>query len=139
MKLTSDLIREVLICIEKNLSIESDLMSLQISSIHWSKIFKDEYLCQRYDIDNIKYCIYKLKEEGLIKGLVINGVGGRIISIDIDDITWNGYELLNNIKDDNLWDVIKTKLGGVTKFSISVLSAIAKETLTNWGLQQLSV
>lgn len=138
MKLTSDLIRDVLICIEKNLSIESDLMSLRISSMHWSKIFKDEHLCQRYDIDNIKYCIYKLKEEGLIKGIVVNG-GGRIISIDIDDITWNGYELLNNIKDDNLWDVIKTKLGGVTKFSISVLSAIAKETLTNWGLQQLSV
>lgn len=138
MKLTSELVRDTIICIEKNLSIESDLMSLSISSIHWSKIFKDEYLCQKYDIDNIKYCIYQLEEEGFIKGGVTNG-GGRIMSIEIDDITWAGYDLLNNIKDDNLWGLIKSKLGDVSKFSISVLSAIAKEALIKFGAQQLSV
>ncbi len=138
MKLTSDLIRDTLMCIEQNLSIESELNSLHISSIHWAKIFNDEYLCKKHDIDYIKYCIYKLEEEKFIDGGVTFG-GGKILSIDIDDITWEGHELLNNIKDPSLWEIIKKKLGGVSKFSVSVLSTIAKEALVNWGLSQLSI
>lgn len=136
MKLTSNLIRDTLICIEDKLNIDSDLLSLDISSVFWKDIFEDRSLCSKYDIDDIKYCIYKLYEEDFITAEVRTG-GGKIHFIDIYDITWKGYDLLNNIKDDSVWEYVSKTVKYSSKMSISVLSELAKTALISFGKSQL--
>ena len=63
--------------------------------------------------------------------------GGKIHFIDIYDITWKGYDLLNNIKDDSVWDYVNKTVKYGSKMSISVLSELAKTALISFGKSQL--
>lgn len=128
MKMSSEIIRDVIICIEHKLNIDSDITSLEINTIFWKNIYEDSVLCAKYNIDDIKYCIYKLCEDEFIEAEVRTG-GSRIYYIDIHDITWKGYELLNNIKDNSVWDLVKSKLQFGTNISISAMSDIIKAAI----------
>ena len=56
--------------------------------------------------------------------------GGKIISVDIDGITPEGYELLNSIRDDTIWNNAKKKLGGAANLSIKAVASVVAEAAT---------
>lgn len=59
MKLTNDLIRDTLLCIETKLeSFTDDSGRFNYKSkVHWKNIYEDDFLNSKYLIDDIKYCI----------------------------------------------------------------------------------
>lgn len=126
--LDNDIIRDTLLCIEKVCEPFTDDGNRFVAKakVHWKSVYEDGYLCSKYLIDDIKYCIIKLKEAGMIDA-VIYGRTDKISFIDIDDITWSGHEFLNNIRDDGVWNQIKSKAGTLAKVSPSVVADIAKE------------
>ena len=126
--LDNDIIRDTLLCIEKVCEPFTDDSNIFVAKakVHWKSIYEDDYLCSKYLIDDIKYCIIKLKEAGMIDA-VIYGRTDKISFMDIDDITWLGHEFLNNIRDDGVWNQIKNKAGTLAKVSLSVVADIAKE------------
>ena len=81
--------------------------------------------------DEVKaYHAMLLKEEGYIKGS--GALGGTVLA---HRLTWEGHELLDNIRDDGVWSNVKQKLGGVSdSASLEIVKTIAalavKEALT---------
>lgn len=137
MTLDNDIIRDVLLCIERKCECytnEANRFVYQLQ-MHWKIVYEDEYLCSLYLMDDIKYCIVKLYEAGLINGN-IPGPKSKIIYLDIDGISWEGHEFLKNIRDDNVWKNVKSKIGNLTKISLSVLSEIAVGCATEYYKKQ---
>ena len=81
--------------------------------------------------DEVKaYHAMLLKEEGYIKGS--GALGGTVLA---RRSTWEGHELLDNIRDDGVWSSVKQKLGDVSgSASLEIVKTIAaiavKDTLT---------
>ena len=50
-----------------------------------------------------------------------------IVSGYIDDITWEGFNFLNNIREQSIWDATKNGAKKVGAMSISALNMIAFE------------
>ena len=94
--------------------------------LFWKNIYEDSYLTSKYLTDDIKYCIIKLSEAGLIT-VTIPGRKDKISMLDIDSITWDGHMFLDSIRDDGLWSEIKSKIGNTAKVSISIISKVATE------------
>lgn len=139
MDLTIDIIRDVLICIKSHCEYYTNTKgSFCASPIGWRIIYEDDVLNSKYDIDDIKYCILKLNEGGLIK-VSIGGTPNRIHYLDIDDITWEGHEFLKNIEDDSFWHSFKKKLGESTKFSVGVLVKLVAEATFNYAKEKLGI
>lgn len=128
MKLTNDLIRDTLLCIELKCESYTDNSGKfnYNPRMHWKYIYEDEYLGSKYLIDDIKYCIIKLGEAGIIT-TVIPGRKDVISYLDIDSITWEGHLFLDSIRDEDVWNKIKTKLGNAAKVPISIISKVATE------------
>lgn len=128
MKLTNDLIRDTLLCIERKLeSFTDDTNRFNYKSqIHWKNIYEDDFLNSKYLIDDIKYCIIQLGDANLIE-IVIYGRKDKISFLDIDSITWDGHMFLDSIRDESLWSEIKSKIGNTAKVSISVISKVVAE------------
>lgn len=128
MKITNDLIRDTLLCIESKLESYTDNSGKfnYIPQMHWKYIYEDEYLNSKYDIDDIKYCILKFGDAGLIN-IRIPGRKDKISYLDIDGITWEGHIFLDSIRDDDIWNAVKTKIGNAAKVSISVISKVATD------------
>ena len=128
MKLTNDLIRDTLLCIGTkidNFTDDSGRYNCK-PQLHWKHIYEDEYLNSKYLINDIKYCILKLSEASFIV-ITIPGRKDRISMLDIDSMTYEGHMFLNSIRDDDIWNIIKTKLGNPAKVSISIVSKVATE------------
>lgn len=128
MKLTNDLIRDTLLCIETKLESFTDETNRfnYKSKIHWKNMYEDDFLNSKYLIDDIKYCIIQLGEANLIE-IVIYGRKDKISFLDIDNITWEGHMFLESIKDESLWSEIKSKIGNTAKVSISIISKVITE------------
>lgn len=128
MKLTNDLIRDTLLCIEEKCESYTDASNRfnYKSRIHWKYIYEDEKLNCLYDIDDIKYCILKLKEANFVDAF-LPGRPDKISSVNINGLTYEGHMFLNSIKDDDLWNSIKSKIGDVAKVPISVVSKVVVE------------
>lgn len=101
MKLTNDLIRDTLLCIEEK--------------------------CESYTDDSNRFNFRsQMKKAGFIDA-VIPGRQDKISYLDIDSITYEGHMFLESIRDDDLWNEIKNRLGSATKVSISIISKIIIE------------
>lgn len=137
MELHPDCIRDVLIYLEDNLRFYDDEHGrMVLQPIGWKQISEDETLDQKYLVEDIKYAIFQLHKAGLIVGSKTAG-GPGIYSIDVEDITWIGHELLGNIHGEEVWKETKSvaaKIGGVSlkaleSIASGVTSAIIQRTL----------
>jgi hypothetical protein len=50
-------------------------------------------------------------------------------SVLISGLTWDGHELLNNIRDTEIWKKTKARVAGLASVSLSILVEIAKEEI----------
>lgn len=139
MTLTNDIIRDTLLCIEK-LHINSTEADGRFhrKEISWNIVFENNDLNALYDIDDIKYCILMLGDAGLIK-ITPMGRKDKPSMVDIDGLTWEGHQLLNSIRDDDIWAATKAKLGNFSKMSISVIAKLATEICLEYGKIKLGL
>lgn len=116
MKLNYDCIRDILLTVEES---DSQRANISLES-------KDNYeLLSKYSIDEIQYNALKLKNENYIIAMKYSGDDITKI-IFIDDLTWSGHELLNDIRSDTVYNATKDKvLTTLGSVSISVFQQIA--------------
>lgn len=130
MRIDADLVRNIMLYLEKNIEFtENQNGTMSTTSIHWKKLFEDSTLSSKYNVEDIKYTVYQLGEANFIKPSITRA-GGGISSIVVDDITWEGHEFLNNIRDDKVYSKVKTVLSGIKSVSINIISKTAAEILT---------
>ena len=91
----------------------------------------NRFLAYSKEDDGVKaYHAMLLREEGYIKAS--GTLGGTVLA---RRLTWDGHELLDNIRDDGVWSNVKQKLGDVSgSASLEIVKTIAdiavKEALT---------
>ena len=126
--LSNDIIRDVLICIDKNCEGYTDDSGRFVAKakLNWKKVYEDELLCEKYDIDDIKYCLLKCKEADIIDA-TIAGRSDRISSLYINGLSWKGHEFLKNIVDDNIWNKVKRDAGHLSRLSFDVIMKVASD------------
>ena len=115
MKLSHDLVREILLNMEKKVSYDT------FSS------FEDEdilILAPGNELATIFYHIKKMREAGLINALDAQATGKPYAVLIPTDLTWGGHQFLDNIRDDSRWKTIKAKVGAA---SLNTLKALAPE------------
>lgn len=125
MKLNYDCIRDVLLYLEENLELNN--------TVYLENIKID------YSDDDIKYSILKLEEIEYIKARIVKADGVAILDATIFDITFYGHEFLNTVRPKTVWENTKdvsSKLGVKT---ISSLTQIATQIVTQLISKQLGL
>lgn len=135
MKLNYDCVRDVLLTLENELSIEESSYSLDedeetyfsFSFIDVNGLSKIENL-KKYNKKDIFYAVNKLDEAGLIEAEPTSGddTCGYLIS----DITYLGHEFLQSIKSDTVWNDVKSISKKVGSMSFPIISSIASSLLS---------
>ena len=82
----------------------------------------------------ISYHVKLMNEAGLIEASISQELSSRAKNFHIRALTWTGHELIDSIREKNIWNQIKTKIsekGGVMTFEIikSVASNLVKTAL----------
>jgi len=90
---------------------------------------KDSPLMKSYQSDEIIYCVKKLLEKNFINGQLFTG-DGLAIGFVVSDLTWDGHEFLDNIRDNLVWKETKAISSKVASASLSVLADVAKNYIS---------
>ena len=128
MTLNTDCIRDVLIYLEDNL-VMNQYNNIQEISIN--KIATD--LSNNYSEKDIIYTLIQLINEQFVVGHIRPIGKNNKISGYVKDISWTGHELLNSIRPQPVWNVVKQnalKFGiasvrGLASLAGSVINAVA--------------
>lgn len=107
MKRDMDLVREILLFVEKHCGEYSHRVDSEAMGKH------DEM------DDVIRVHISILKEHGFLNGSLSRA------GWTVNRLTWEGYELLDNIRDISRWSKIKAGIEKVGGFSMGVLQSVS--------------
>ncbi|MBG9809138.1 DUF2513 domain-containing protein [Bacillus subtilis] len=112
MELKPDLVRETLLAIEK-------------TGFREKLSFKDLYDrledSKHYDPDDVAYTLKKLIEGGLIFGSASDNLG-----YIAEELTFEGHEFLNNIREKSVWESTRNVISTVGGASLKVFGDVAK-------------
>lgn len=129
MKLNVDLIRKILVVVEEN---------TDFTTYYKYEPDNVDKRLKKYTHDEIIYHLYQCDLSGLIEAEIPDSGDFAMVS----DLTPKGHEFLANIRQDNIWNTIKsigTKLGATSlsafiQISSNVVSEIIKAYLGANGL-----
>lgn len=119
MRLKHECVRDVLLCLEENLGLYDSITTADINQ----KLSKHSH-------EDIIYTCDKLDEAGYIK--TYGDLGYDIL---ITKITFFGHEFLDSIRDNSVWNEVKSKSKKLASISLSTLFELAKQVcLSKLGL-----
>lgn len=125
MKLNYDCIRDVLLTLEDNLTLDEDL---QFSSLNLNELLEFEEL-KDYSKQALAYTLYNLNEICFIDAHISWASGKVLVYIEVYDITYIGHEFLSSIRPTSNWNKIKSKLLTLGTASIPIISEIASQVI----------
>lgn len=120
MKLKQDCVRYVL------LALEAQGIGMLNQGAQGSDIVK-QLPNDNFSADDITYTLWQLADGKFVKASCDKYATG--ISIIVFDITWQGHELLDSIRDDKVWSQTKKATSSLKSVSISVLKNVATAVL----------
>lgn len=120
MKLNYECMRDVLIFLEENLTVDCD------GELSFGLICLDDLYGElsQYSNEDIYYSVFNLKQAEFLSCSPDDEPIYKIYSIDY--ITFKGHEFLSEIRDNDKWKNVKSILGNVKTFSLSAISAVAE-------------
>ena len=124
MKLNHNCIRNVLLYFEEKLDCCNELDLFGFS-------------CDGFSKEDTTYSIKKLIEAGYLSAKVVDDINGDTL-ITVYEITWNGHNFLDTIRDDTVWGHTQTLLSKFASTSLTFVSNIASQVLTNLVNQHLN-
>lgn len=104
MKLSNEAMRDILMFLEKDLTYEIDKHGYKIKKSYTpyqiinNTYFNDLFKKHKYTKDELEYSIDKMVEAELL--LYIGSIDSYY---SINDISYEGHQLLKNIKNENIW------------------------------------
>ncbi len=133
MQLKPDCIRDVLLYLEDNLTIELD--NHNFSEITLEQLRTEPSLKEKYTEEDIWYTVYNLKEVRFIEGRINDAGSNKMMFCEIQNITWSGHDFLNTIRPTDIWNATKksaSKLGLVSMRALSSIAmSVANAIITN--------
>lgn len=129
MKLNKDCVRDLLLYLEDNLTLNS---ILEIDC------YSNESFLNNYSIDDLRYTTLKLAEGNFLNINIENFIDADVPFISIKSITYNGHKLLDNIRDNKVWSKTKNVLSKLESVSIDIISETASKVLISLINSQLN-
>lgn len=122
MKLNKDCVRDLL------LYVENQELGKHVYNHELENIFAKE---NNYTPEEVEYATRKLKEAKFIHA---DGVfnDGSWIEYGIGEITWDGHQFLDNIRDDKVWKTVKRTVSKLSSVSLPLMSKLAWATITKY-------
>ncbi|MCK8626269.1 DUF2513 domain-containing protein [Apilactobacillus kunkeei] len=121
MKLNHDCTRECLLFLEQELELNQSIDPVDvINSLNYTE-------------DITSYALQKLREANYIVGGVNISYdfygNGSIENTPIKDITWEGHEYLNTVRDNRVWKKTKDITSSLKSVSLSMMKTVATQVL----------
>ncbi|APJ12273.1 MULTISPECIES: DUF2513 domain-containing protein [Bacillus] len=111
MRLKNEIIRDVLLSLEEELGFEQEMN-------------KDEFLSidkiKNHNKDDVLYTLKKLHEAGLIHVIFTHDYSFVIL-----DISFEGHQFIENIRDPEIWAKTKSAVNKVGGASLNVIGELA--------------
>ena len=125
MTLNYDCIRDVLLYLEDTLEYTDNPVAMTHKRLTINNVAN---ALSSYSKEDVQYTIEKLYEARYIRIVDVSTDSQRyMINGYIDDITWEGYNFLNNIREKSIWEATKEGAKKVDAMSISAISMISFE------------
>lgn len=126
MRYNIDCVREILLCLEKELSLVKISENVyENKNIRISDLF--HIIGKDYSEEDILYSADKLDEAGYITVSFSSGDGACVCDSSIvTSITFKGHEFIENIRDSQSWKRIKKAGKAAGSFALSIVGEIAR-------------
>lgn len=124
MRLDMDCVRNVLLALEKLTNVDENHLHQRITT---EDVFTE---VPNFDEKEIYHTLYTLYQANYIEADKIDFCGGS--DLIIEAITWPGYELLNNLRSEQIWKSVKQKIQPLGTVSINVLSQLATKVVSDF-------
>lgn len=125
MKLNPDYVRDILLYIEENTDYSTETIPPTHNELQYGKIFEDKYF-EYYYKQLLTHALEILIKENYIEcAEKPYFVRGNLASATIISLSYSGHELLDNIRNDTVWTVVKEKAMTVGGFSLKSLATTA--------------
>ena len=125
MTLNYDCIRDILLYLEDTLEYTDNQIAMTNKRLTIGNIANE---LSSYTKEDVQYTIEKLFEARYIRIVdIIHDKNGYITSGYVDDITWDGFNFLNNIREKSIWEATKDGAKKVGAMSVSAISMISFE------------
>lgn len=125
MKLNLDCVRKILFYIEKGADYNTDGGFPIHNEIRFGELVEDEYF-KKYSKSEVLYALEILLREHFIE--CSDGptfYAGNIKNATIIGLSYSGHDLLDNIRNDTVWTVVKEKALTAGGFSLKSLATTA--------------
>lgn len=133
MKFNKDCIRDILLKCEDLLIINDCGAMNDVPSNKLCEVLPN------YTLAEIKYSVKKMKEANLLNVTIMSYDNCAVADFVINDITLEGYEFIENIREDNNWNQVKNISKKVGSSSLDVLVEIAKHVISQAIMSQFGV
>lgn len=130
MRLNQDCLRELLLEVESKLELNG--------SIAYKNIEKME-INTKFSSDEIIYHLEKLNEAGFLKVKFFYYTKRNKYNLSIESITWEGHKFLDTIRDDVVWDNSKKIVSKFSSVSITMISDIASNVISQIISKQMGI
>lgn len=117
MRLNPDCMRDVLLVAEDHVPLNGSLSMGNLLS-----------LLPSYSKDELTYTCLKLNEGNLLNVLKMNSDNATSIA-NISDITYEGHQFLENIRNQSTWETVKQKLSLLGSSSVPVIVSVASQLM----------
>ncbi len=122
MKIDHDLVRELLLAVEKYLPEDKDNLILPTNRTEWE----------------LSYHVELLQEGGLIEAAIFRSAAGPPYEFHIFRLTWHGHDYVDNMRSISVWSALKDRIGEkIDGVSIGTMVSLARqmvmEMLRNQG------
>lgn len=124
MVLNKECVRDILLLCEKNLKLDDNGEMNSLASQELSVSLP------KYKLAEIKYTVLKLEEAGLVNATIISPDGFLVMDFRLYDISYDGHEFIESIRNDNNWGKVKALASKVGSYSISTLQQIAVSVIS---------
>lgn len=123
MTLNNECVRDLLLWVEKNQTLDS---AGKPNPIHLKRIYS-EFLYSQSDINTAAQYLVEKKILKLPEGRTTSGLAPR--AYVFCGITALGYDYIAAVKDDTIWKKIKSRLGAVTLASVPAVIELSSKLL----------
>lgn len=122
MKMNQDCMRDILLSLEKllTISVKDDGLAV-FSRVQIETLYEELF---RYSREDILYSVLLMSDADLLDIDSSNVMGG-MLRCDVLRMTYAGHEFLNRVRDPERWKGIKKILSAVRNFSMDAIRAAA--------------
>lgn len=124
MKLDIEYVRDILIYLEQTLDYKKD--TYEHDTITIEQVVKFLNVNKKLDKKLVAYVIEKLCEANIIKADISYGSHHSIIYCNIYDISYQGHQLLANIRPESIWERTKGIINVIGNHSLKFIEDTAQ-------------